>query len=660
MTRIPGILVSLLLTTVALAQTADLNFVPHPQFYDGRGAITFAFVNLGPDIAKNTILTIDVPEGLIVERFSYGSGDHANKPCDRTQKPWRCQVGDVHVGFPPHYGGLDIRFPIAQANYEIKFAITSDTPDPNVHNNSGTVSWETRIEADVTVLLVPQTERIDPGQPAKFVANACNTIRGNRPPAVKIEFTAENGAITGITPAPRFACAMDRPDKWVCTIAELPEDCPFEPFRIEARASNDRQAGELRVTMRAISDLPDRDPASDVMTRVVPVYRWFAVTNTNDSGEGSLRDAITRANTLCTPGPCRIVFELPPPVPAEGWFTITPLTPLPSITAERVTLEGLRQTALTGNTNQRGPEVAIDGRIARRGLRMLATCEGVVNGLAIGNFEDDFGLWVSTGSQCGNRPDKREVTDNHIGVDPIGETPWPNQRGLSAEFASNLTVSKNVISHNRYSGLWMMRGGVAASFNLIEFNGASGIFLGPEVFSASIKSNVIRNNAQMAVAVARGAKSVEIRNVSMKDNGGLGIDWGLDGVSPSDADDHNGPSNAPVLLTAVYDAATNKTTIDLLVKSSRLGPYVNNGYLDFYTNDVPDGDGERHLATVGVSETNKPITVVFNGPLRGKWLNATWTREHYPASKTPGLGTQSHEGAFVTMTSELSNSIQVQ
>ena len=37
---------------------------------------------------------------------------------------------------------------------------------------------------------------------------------------------------------------------------------------------------------------------------------------------------------------------------------------------------------------------------------------------------------------------------------------------------------------------------------------------------------------------------------SIHSNGGLGIDWGLDGVSPTDGDDHHGQSNAPVLLAA--------------------------------------------------------------------------------------------------------------
>src|SRR5215217_4176643 len=52
----------------------------------------------------------------------------------------------------------------------------------------------------------------------------------------------------------------------------------------------------------------------------------FAVTNTNDSGAGSLRQAILDANA--NSGPDDITFN----IPGAGVHTITPLSPLPVIT----------------------------------------------------------------------------------------------------------------------------------------------------------------------------------------------------------------------------------------------------------------------------------------------------------------------------------------
>src|SRR5207249_125198 len=48
------------------------------------------------------------------------------------------------------------------------------------------------------------------------------------------------------------------------------------------------------------------------------------VTTTADSGAGSLRDAITTVNAASCASGCAIVFQIPPPVPAGGYFTIQP------------------------------------------------------------------------------------------------------------------------------------------------------------------------------------------------------------------------------------------------------------------------------------------------------------------------------------------------
>ena len=61
----------------------------------------------------------------------------------------------------------------------------------------------------------------------------------------------------------------------------------------------------------------------------------FTVTNTNDSGTGSLRQAILDANALS--GPDIICFDI-----GSGTQTIAPLSPLPEI-ADVVTIDGTTQ-----------------------------------------------------------------------------------------------------------------------------------------------------------------------------------------------------------------------------------------------------------------------------------------------------------------------------
>src|SRR5215475_479426 len=77
----------------------------------------------------------------------------------------------------------------------------------------------------------------------------------------------------------------------------------------------------------------------------------FTVINTNDSGPGSLRDAISQANA--NPGPDTIDFNIPssdPGCAASGVCTITPLTPLDTIT-EAVTIDGYTQPGSSMNTD---------------------------------------------------------------------------------------------------------------------------------------------------------------------------------------------------------------------------------------------------------------------------------------------------------------------
>ena len=62
----------------------------------------------------------------------------------------------------------------------------------------------------------------------------------------------------------------------------------------------------------------------------------FLVTNTNDTGAGSLRQAITDANA--GPGAETICFD----IPGDGPHTIQPLSALPSI-SDPVTIDGLTQ-----------------------------------------------------------------------------------------------------------------------------------------------------------------------------------------------------------------------------------------------------------------------------------------------------------------------------
>lgn len=244
----------------------------------------------------------------------------------------------------------------------------------------------------------------------------------------------------------------------------------------------------------------------------------FTVTNTNDSGTGSLRAAITSANI--TPGsPHSIVFNIPATDPGynstQGTWRIAPVSALPYITGNNITIDGTSQTVFAGNTNPDGPEIDLDGNhstdygffvingsyITIKGFIIRRFIYGIqisgsssqnhtISGNYIGvnhNATDTSGCYIgieilnSAGQVMigGTNPEDRNIVsgnyhigirllnssnntlyNNFIGVDRTGNSALPNYDGLSLEAVTQNNIiggsdpgMKNVISGNYAYGL---------------------------------------------------------------------------------------------------------------------------------------------------------------------------------------------------------------
>ena len=170
----------------------------------------------------------------------------------------------------------------------------------------------------------------------------------------------------------------------------------------------------------------------------------FVVTNTNNHGTGSLREAITNANA--TPGTDTITFNIPGP----GVKTITVVITLPNIT-DRVVIDGTTQPGYAGT-----PLIEIDGSAIggfgnNDGLVIKAS-GSTVKGLSIGNFRNGNGITLS---DC----DSNLIQANYIGVAANGTTARQNQRGIQVTNSNNNVIggttaaTRNVISGNQNSGI---------------------------------------------------------------------------------------------------------------------------------------------------------------------------------------------------------------
>ena len=253
----------------------------------------------------------------------------------------------------------------------------------------------------------------------------------------------------------------------------------------------------------------------------------FTVTNTADSGAGSLRAAITSANT--TAGVDTISFA----IPGAGAQTIQVATALPTIT-ERVTIDGWSQ----GGVGYLGtPLVEIDGSLTLNvnGL-VVSASDCTIRGLSITNFNVDPSVPMNgAGIKLAAGAMRTLVFSNHLGVDPTGLIAKGNgQFGVWIESGSDGNrigtdgngardaAERNIIGGSkRFHGIWILGNNNIVAGNYIGVgidgvtplrnnfdgvmvqNGASGNRIGSDGSGANDASerNVISANGQRGVAV---------------------------------------------------------------------------------------------------------------------------------------------------------------
>jgi len=160
----------------------------------------------------------------------------------------------------------------------------------------------------------------------------------------------------------------------------------------------------------------------------------FTVTNTNDTGTGSLRQAITDANNHS--GLDTIDFN----IPGAGVHTITPATALPNIT-DAVIIDGYTQPGASANTLAVGDNaqlrIQLDGSTtAGNGLAFGPPGGSTVRGLIINNYQ--VGIFLSVGFQNGSS--NNLIEGNFIGVDATGTTAVATSTAVGTESSTSNAI----------------------------------------------------------------------------------------------------------------------------------------------------------------------------------------------------------------------------
>ncbi|MCP4388217.1 MAG: DUF4347 domain-containing protein, partial [Gammaproteobacteria bacterium] len=204
----------------------------------------------------------------------------------------------------------------------------------------------------------------------------------------------------------------------------------------------------------AVSDIVQADYEAVLAT--------YIVDNTNDSGAGSLRQAIIDANA--NGGSDNIHFDISDAL-VDGAHTISLLSALPDIT-ETVVIDGTQDSDFSGT-----PIIVLDGSGAGAGVDGLVLATGsdgsTIRGLVINQFSDD-GIEVNS--------DGNTIEGNYIGTDVSGSVDLGNTSyGISLTTgAENNTIGgttstqRNVISGNDLIGVNLY--GATTTGNVIQGN----------------------------------------------------------------------------------------------------------------------------------------------------------------------------------------------
>jgi hypothetical protein len=410
-----------------------------------------------------------------------------------------------------------------------------------------------------------------------------------------------------------------------------------------------------------------------LMTSQAEAQTLFTVTNTNDSGAGSLRQAILDA--VAAPNAAHdniVVFNIPGP----GLHSIRPASPLPPI--KDLTIDGYTQPGSRANTLARGSDavlnIELDGSAAGAaadGLVNLGAVQGTgipnatVRGLVINRF-GGRGIHI-TGPGGNGFPGFVRIQGCYIGTDASGTQAMGNGIGIeigtdgqtiigeqTPDLGGNTTpfpANRNLISGNVGAGLKFdssdptspafgtLRGayvGTDASGTAAVGNGGDGVQIGVNggEGTAGFGAPIYIHDNLIAANAGDGINTQGIDTYASNNSIGAGSDGTPLGNLGNGAHFHgtaSGGVNAIVpQLNAVGPGVSNNSRAGVLIEGNSLvdvsGRFTNNLGLGIDLAPVGPNANDSGDADLGPNESlNFPVitSAVTNTPSPSSRIQGT-------------------------------------
>jgi len=437
-----------------------------------------------------------------------------------------------------------------------------------------------------------------------------------------------------------------------------------DPSRVDASANTTSADFSTlsggNVVPQTVSDVTVSD---ETISNLQFGFNFNTVVNTNDSGQGSLRQALKNVNDLDNGGLQQdgldsdfehIIFNIPTSDPNYDGskFTITPASNLPDVTDSFTNVNGSTQTDFSGNTNNAvagestGPEVVINGSgISGPILNVLSeglTVEGIGLEQSAGTGSDGVAILYNGVSASKGTVENSTISANNTHgilaqsganqIQVLSSVFFDNGKslagasGLLKQGGDGSVITNSTFASNSGNGITLDNGVTNTQVNGNTFQdngtGGSGSLAGLAVLDASgtsVINNDFQSNAGDGVLVASGTKNTISQN-STSQNGDLGIDLGSgstgDGVTRNDTDDtDSGPNelfNFPIIETAQIQDGNL-----VITGFARPGSVIEVFEADQGNNDFGEGADFLFTVTEGSVDDQDGSTDTYSGNING-------------------------------------------